>query len=143
MSAVCSNSGVVTHLRDFAAFLTWGFSPAPLGEKAQTRAEGLPVSDPKSAGLFSETPANQRLTVNAGICHGLPGKGGGRAKAVGRGLRQVSSARTNRKSITANARVPHLRMSLFAVIILIVAAPTFAATHPVPLEPNTDAKKCL
>ncbi len=32
---------------------------------------------------------------------------------------------------------------LFAVTVLIAAAPAFAATHPVPLDKNTDAKKCL
>ena len=34
-------------------------------------------------------------------------------------------------------------MMLFAVTVLIAAAPAFAAAHPVPLDKNTDAKKCL
>jgi predicted CXXCH cytochrome family protein len=45
--------------------------------------------------------------------------------------------------MAATARIPHLAVLLFAVTVLIVAAPAFAATHPVPLEKDTDAKKCL
>ena len=43
----------------------------------------------------------------------------------------------------ANARIPSLAALLFAVAIVVAGIPAVAATHPVPLEKNTDAKKCL
>ena len=45
--------------------------------------------------------------------------------------------------MAAQARVAHFAVLMFAVTVFITAAPLFAATHPVPLEKNTDTKKCL
>ncbi len=55
----------------------------------------------------------------------------------------MSFARQIRKPLAATAGISPLAVMLFAVTVLIAAAPAFAATHPVPLDKNTDAKKCL
>jgi predicted CXXCH cytochrome family protein len=90
-----------------------------------------------------EVLVKRLLSVAVEIYYSLVCKGEGRAKALGRGLCKVSFARQNRKPIAAAAGIPHLAVLLFAITVFIYAVPAFAATHPVPLEKNTDAKKCL
>src|SRR5580765_1606521 len=143
MSAIRTNPGSNHFLWQFSAAVTWGISPMALGEKAHRHGEISAVYSRLPDYRNRQASIQQSLRAEAKICRRLAAKGEGRAKALGRGLRKVSFARQNRKPMAEQARVSHLAMLLFAVTVLIVAAPAFAATHPVPLEPNTDAKKCL
>jgi hypothetical protein len=143
MSAIRTNPETNHFLWRFSTAVTWGISPMVLGEKAHCQGEISAVCSPSPDHGNGRVFVQQALRAARKICRRSATKGEGRAKALGRGLRTVWFARQSRKSMAAQARVPHLAMLLFAVTVLIVAAPAFAATHPVPLEPNTDAQKCL
>jgi predicted CXXCH cytochrome family protein len=136
------NPGIGSYLRSFSATVSWVISPRGLGEKAHRGREHTLLGSRVCPMPRPEALARQLLSVVVEICHSLICKGEGRAKALGRGLCKVSFARQNRKPIAA-AGIPHLALLLFAVTVFSNALPAFAATHPVPLEKNTDAKKCL
>src|SRR4029077_13799511 len=101
--------------------------------------ENSVVCTPSPSGRVGQVYAQHGLIGVAKICRKLVVKGEGRAKDVGRGLRKVSFARQIRKPMAATAAIPPLVVLLFVVTVLIAAAPAFAATHPVPLDKNTDA----
>jgi len=114
-----------------------------LGEKAHHRNLEETVKLKTSGPRAPELSPIQQLSLTVESCLSSVGKGDGLAKALGRGLCKVSFARQTRNPMAAHARGPHFASLLFAVIVFIAAAPAFAATHPVPLEKNTDTKKCL
>ena len=143
MSAFHINPEPCDALLRFSAVVTWGISPMVLGEKAHCSVAISAVSFRSTNGEVCEVFSRHALTSVVKICPQLVVKGESRAKALGRGLRKVSFGRQIRKPMAATAGIPPLAVMLFAVTVFIAAAPAFAATHPVPLDKNTDAKKCL
>src|ERR1700741_4756210 len=81
----------------------------------------------------------QGLTSAVEKRRNLPLKGEGRALALVGGTRNVLVESRNRwRFETVRGGVMQLLMALF-----LAALPALAATHPVPLDKNTDAAKCL
>src|SRR5438270_13439653 len=81
----------------------------------------------------------QRITSGEAKRHKVTLKGEGRALELVGGTRNVSVARQNRW------RFETVRDGVLQVLVVLflAALPAFAATHPVPLDKNTDAAKCL
>jgi len=141
MSALVANPETRDSLWNFSARMTWVISPTGLREKAQREAEYAVDHPWRTSDRPAQISVKQRFTAKEKNRHGLADKGEGRAKTPCGGLRKVSSARQNRKPTAAQARIPRLAMLLFALTVLIVAVPALAATHPVPLEPNTETRR--
>src|SRR5438477_7496819 len=75
-------------------------------------------------------------------CHGCIGKGEGRAQVL-HGGRKVPVARQGREESRAVRQTCAFAMLQFFFVLFITLLPAIAATHPVPLDKNTDAAKCL
>jgi predicted CXXCH cytochrome family protein len=144
MRRFSANSEDGIPMLNFATQMTWVISPTGLGEKAHP--EPICQPSPCSGATFYQRQVLWLQTLASAVPkhNGLVGKGEGRAKASGRGLRKVPFASKNRKAVAGIRRIVGTAALPFVVVILIISAfPAFAATHPVPLEMNTDSAKCL
>src|SRR5215469_5924754 len=92
-----------------------------------------------SSGCQSNLLSLQGLTSAVEKHHKLLRKGEGRAFALVGGTRNVSVATGNRRQFET-VRDGAMQLLLVAFVCTL---PVFAGTHPVPLDKNTDAAKCL